>query len=88
MLMSSMSGRARQSALIWAQVRASAPDAYMSACSLRDVRRSLAAERRRLLIRPVTDAQASVRWRRLGLLILAIDAHTRPGAGRRALLEI
>lgn len=87
MRMSSMSVRVRRAALIWAQVRASAPDAY-SACSLRDVRKLLAAERRRLLIRPVTDACASVRWRRLGLLILAIDAHIRPGAGRRALLEI
>ena len=78
----------RRAALLWAQLRLCAPSAYMDARSLRDACRRVRQEQRLLLIRPGDDAAAILRWRRLGLLIQAIDAHTRPGASRRGLLEV
>lgn len=75
MTVSYMPVSVRKAALLWASVRLCAPDAYLNARSLREARRTIAAERRVLLIRPATDNLATLRWRRLGALVQAIDSH-------------
>lgn len=77
--------RARHSALLWAQLRHAAPNTYNVVTSLTEARAELIRERRYLLARPASDAAATLRWRRLGLLLQALDAHVRP-VERRAIL--